>query len=117
MSKRCFKCGVDIETGVYCREHDTGLLVGNLASACKVEAIEACIETVESRIATAKACRYDTRYIAGMEDILIFHRATLERVKRGEGYHSTSDLMSEPIRGVPKDICALDEVQDMLEKK
>lgn len=62
--------------------------------AAKVEAVEACIETVESRIATAKACRYSEAYVAGMEDVLIFHRATLERVKKGEGYHSTSELMA-----------------------
>lgn len=67
--------------------------ISEVVVAARVEAVEACIETVESRIATAKACRYSEAYVAGMEDILIFHRATLERVKKGEGYHSTSELM------------------------
>jgi len=66
------------------------------AVAAKVEAIEACIETVEARIKTAKACRYDASYIAGMEDILVFHKASLERVRRGEDFHSTSELMAVP---------------------
>lgn len=63
--------------------------------AAKVEAVEACIETVESRIATAKACRYSEAYVAGMEDVLIFHRATLERVKRGEGYHPSTPVCGQ----------------------
>jgi len=64
--------------------------------AAKGEAVEHCIETVEARIKTAKACRYDASYIAGMEDILVFHKASLERVKRGEDFHSTSELMTAP---------------------
>lgn len=88
---------------------------GSPVLAAKVEAVEACIEAVESRILTAKACRYSESYIAGMEDILIFHRATLERVKKGEGYHSTSQVM-ERVRGIPQDVCTLDVSQDFMKK-
>lgn len=54
--------------------------------------IALCIETVEARIRTAKACSYSEPYIAGMEDILVFHRASLERVLRGDHFHPTSEL-------------------------
>lgn len=60
----------------------------------KVQTIEKCIETVKARIATAKACGYNESYIAGMEDILVFHEASLERVRSGENFHPTSELMS-----------------------
>lgn len=57
-----------------------------------VKTVELCIETVEARIQTAKACSYSESYIAGMEDILVFHKASLERVLRGDHFHPSTPL-------------------------
>jgi hypothetical protein len=63
--------------------------------AAKVEAIEACIRTVKAQIQTAKACRYNDSYMGALRDILVSHEASLERVKRGEGYHPSTPVCGQ----------------------
>lgn len=68
---------------------------GSPVLAAKVEAVEACIRTVRAQIATARACHYNESYLGALRDILISHEATLERVKRGEGYHPSTPVCGQ----------------------